>query len=246
MNIVRQFLLERYTCGDSVIHRLDARIKLFFLVLISFSLFLTAKIEIFSYPFVLLVLVIAISRIKVSCFLKGIIPIIWMIGFIIILHSLIPPGNMEYGLKISIRLLLLFLWATVLTVTTPSSELGKVISWYARPLRIFKISPENIGLTFSLSLRFFPIILEEAQTIIRVHKLSNRKLTLKEKIESFCTVFFTRVLKRARSIETDIDNKNLNNEKLKELNSFNKLRWIEILVMIIGLIYIFLIYKSNF
>ncbi len=235
MNIAHQFLLGRYLQGNSIIHRIDARIKIFILMLFSISLFF---IKSFICPFILLIIVIGVSRIKFQRIFKGVIPILWLMGFTFIFHSFIPPGNIEYALQISLRLLLLFCWATVLTVTTTNIELCKAISWYAGPMKIFKVSPENVALTFSLALRFFPIILEEADCIIKAQRLRKGK-----SLVSFCTVFMIRVLRRARNIEYALLNRNILEENLKNLNTFKKLGLADVSAIIVCLGYIFVSYK---
>jgi energy-coupling factor transporter transmembrane protein EcfT len=224
MNIAHKFLFGRYCNGNSPVHRLDARIKLAFIMLISFSFFFMSSVYEFIYPFTFLVVVILISRLKPLNVLRGIIPILWLMGFSFIFHCLIPPRNIEYALEISLRLLLLFCWATILTATTANIELAKAIAWYAGPLKIFKISPEDIALTFSLSLRFFPIILEEAEEVIKAHSLRNEKLGFLEKIEAFCIAFMIRVLNKARNIEHSLINRDFRESNLKDLNKFGRLR----------------------
>lgn len=233
MNIARQFLLGRYTYGDSVIHHLDPRIKILFLVVVSISLFFISNIQSFIYPFILLIMAVITSKIKFSAIFKGVVPILWLVGFSFVFHSFFPPRNIEYAFEISLRLLLLFCWATVMTTTTPNAELGKAVSWYAGPLKVLKVSPENVALTFSLSLRFFPIILEEADSIIKAQRLRKEKLGFKQRLESFCTVFMIRVLKKAQSIEFALINRNIKEENLKDLNNFGKLRLTDFSAIII-------------
>ncbi|MFC2062276.1 energy-coupling factor transporter transmembrane component T family protein [Elusimicrobiota bacterium] len=240
MNIANQFLLGRYSRGNSIIHKLDARVKIFFLVLISLSLFITKQAYDFIYPLAVLILVVLISRIKIMRLLRGIVPILWLVSISFALHSLIPPKNIEYALEISLRLILLFCWATVLTATTEVMELGKAVSWFLKPLKIFKLSPESIALTFSLALRFFPIILEEADSILKAQRLRNKKLGFIKKLESFCTVFLIRVLRRAQGIEQALLNRNIDEKALKKINVFKKPGYIEAAVMLAGILYLYI------
>ena len=217
------------------------RIKILFLIVISFSLLLINRIEKFSYAFILLIAVIIISKIKIKNIFKGIVPIIWLIGISFILHSLIPPRNIGYAVEISLRLLLIFCWATIMTATMPNIQLAKAISWYAYPLKIFGISPENVALTFSLSLRFFPVILEEADSIIKAQRLRKEKLKFTKRIEAFCSVFMVRVLNKASSIELSLLNRNIKEENLKRIGKFKKLTLIDYFALIICLGYVLIL-----
>ncbi len=228
MNISRHFLLGRYTHSNSLIHRMDGRVKIFVLISLSISFFFISNLSDFIYPAALFLIAVILSGIGLRNIIRGMIPVFWLIIFSFIFHSLIPPRNMEYAVEISIRLLLLFLWASLMTATTPNIEIGKSVSWYLWPLKIFKVAPENVALTFSLSLRFFPIVLEEADSIMKAQKLRKEKMRLKKRLESFCTVFIIRVLKRAKNIEYGLINRNITEEKLKEINSFRNLGFMDL------------------
>ncbi|MFW6134009.1 MAG: energy-coupling factor transporter transmembrane component T family protein [Elusimicrobiota bacterium] len=235
MNIARQLLLGRYFKGNSPVHKIDPRIKILFLFLISCSVFFISEIEKLIYHLGLLVFIVFLSRIKTSRFIKGIVPILWLIVFTFIMHFIIPPRRVEYAALISMRLIVLFSWASVLTITTPAGDLGNSIAWFIKPLKIIGISPEYVSFTFSLSLRFFPIILEEADSILKAQKSRINKLSLREKIESFCTTFMIRVLKRARGIEVSMTNRNIGKKNLAAVNRFTKLSPAEIIVVFFGI-----------
>ncbi len=209
-NRLHSFISGRYIKGNSLIHRIDARVKVFFLLLI--SIYLLNSIN-FLYPTIFFAVAIIISRINPIHIFKKILPILWLIAITFGLHFFIPPHNIEYGYIVAIRLLLLFGWATLLTATTEIKKLAIAITWYSYPLKLFGVSPENVGNLITLSLNFFPIIFEEADTIIKENKLKNgnekfkkykKKINFIKKLESFCSLFLIRILKRAENIDTDI------------------------------------------
>jgi len=237
MNIARRFLLGRYLSGDSVIHKLDSRVKIFFLFLVSISLFFVNSITEYILPFVLLLAVIYLSKIKFAIVIKGIIPIFWLTGFTFFFHAVIPPHNINTGILICSRILLLFGWASVLTASTPAVELGKAIAWYLKPFKIFGISSKSAALTFSLALRFFPIILEEADGVIRAQQLRGENLSIKKRLENFCTVFFVRILKKANNIEIILNNRDFTEEKLDNIFNYKKLRLSEAGAILFGFIF---------
>ncbi|MGM0441354.1 MAG: energy-coupling factor transporter transmembrane component T family protein [Elusimicrobiota bacterium] len=239
MNIAHHFLLGRYKEGNTLIHRLDPRVKLIFIVIISLSLFFIDNLYAFFIPFGMLFLVTVIARIKISGLIRGILPIIWLVMITFVLHAFIPPANLEYGVNISLRIILLFGWACVLTVTTSAVNLGKSIAWFTRPFTFLGAKPDSVALTFSMSLRFFPLILEEAESIINAHKLRNDELNIKQKLSSFITVFFIRVLKKADLVENTLINRDLNPGEGKSMwRMERKIGFREITIFLIGLGYL--------
>jgi energy-coupling factor transporter transmembrane protein EcfT len=87
-------------------------------------------------------------------------------------------------------------------------------------------------------LRFFPIILEEADSIIKAQKLRKEKLSIKEKLEAFCTAFMARVLRKAKDIEIAVSDRNVQEKNLGKINEFKKPGIIEITTILICISYI--------
>ncbi len=181
-------------------HRIDGRIKIIIMVLISVAVFLAPSPQHLLIPLTVLLFVIPFSGLKLSSILKGIIPIIWIAAFTAAVHL----RNPNTAVLMSGRIIVLFLWATVLTSTTEVSDLSSAVAWFIRPLRFTGISPEKTALTFSVALRFFPFVLEEAESIIKAQKIRAEKFSLKKRMESFSIAFIIRLLKKAHSVDDSI------------------------------------------
>ncbi|MEA3507058.1 MAG: energy-coupling factor transporter transmembrane component T [Elusimicrobiota bacterium] len=180
-----------------------------FLIIISLTLLKLKSPGGFIFPFALLLITSLAGRVKLTLLIKGVSPIIWLTFFTFLLHSVLPPHDINTAIVVSLRLLLLFGWASVITATTKVIYLGRAIAWFLIPLKIFGLNPGDVALTFTLAIRFFPIILEEADSILKAQKLKAGRLKLKDRLEAFVTVFFIRVFKKTRKIEETMQNRDI-------------------------------------
>ncbi len=219
MNIAHRFLLGRYSGKESFFSKIDPRLKIFSLVIISASLLKINSAAGFILPAGLLLAITLIARLKIKLLINGITPIIWLTVFTFLLHSALPPHDINTAVVVSLRLVLLFGWASVITATTKVISLGRAVAWYLTPLKIFGLNPADIALTFTLAIRFFPLILEEAEAVIKAQKLKGSRLKVKKRLEVFVTVFFIRVFNRTEKIEETMQNRGINSETMNNLQN---------------------------
>ncbi|MBN2406445.1 MAG: energy-coupling factor transporter transmembrane protein EcfT [Elusimicrobia bacterium] len=245
MNLARHFLMGRYLPGRSPVHRVDPRIKLAFLVAVSVTLFSIVKMSMFAVPFVLYGAVTLLSGINPLKFLRGFVPLAWIVFFVFFMHYVMPPHDLGTAVTVSLRLVLLFGWATVITATTPAMELTRAVAWYMSPLKVFGVSPERTALTFSLALRFFPVILEEADSIIRAQKLRGGKSGVMKKIEVFSTVFLMRMFRRAENIGDALCLRGVDEEHMKRINRFGKMSLLDAAACAVCALYVAVVAGFN-
>ena len=55
---------------------------------------------------------------------------------------------------------------TLLTISTMSTDINNGLEWLLSPLKVFKINVSVISMTFALTLRFIPTLLEESKKIM--------------------------------------------------------------------------------
>jgi len=133
----------------------------------------------FSYLTILLSIVIIILGIFVNkrLPLKGLFLLIDIALIILILtyfdndtFYMIEVDIYKSGLITSIfvffRLIVIVLIATILTITTKPNDLTSAFEWLLKPLKVFKIEPEEIALIITIALRYIPTILDEAYKIM--------------------------------------------------------------------------------
>ena len=91
--MIRDITIGQYYPSESVIHKLDPRVKLFATMLFVISLFLEKGILSFVIATVALVLVITISKVPLSYILRGLKPIVFLLVFSCVLNMLFSKGD---------------------------------------------------------------------------------------------------------------------------------------------------------
>ncbi|MGD2098942.1 MAG: energy-coupling factor transporter transmembrane component T [Desulfobacterales bacterium] len=175
--------------GTSVLHKLDVRFKILFLILISFtslgggffglgllSALLTALI-VHSRPplksgfkelrfFLILLLLILIARMLTT---PGAILI--EIKAIVITR----PGMLS-GLLVCWRLFIIAMFGFLFIFSTPSGQIKAAVEWFLKPFGF--IPAKQIGTMMGLIVRFIPVILNQAKETAEAQRarcLENRK-----------------------------------------------------------------------
>ena len=170
-----------YFPGNSFLHRWDARCKVLGLLIITLS-FLQFRASLFIFNSIMLIGLFILSRFPLKQFLREFR--FWAIFlFILFLFqilftqgirlSLLPwlPVSKE-GLALGgitvWRLGLILCYATLFTAVTRPKKLQEAITWFIKPVPF--LSERRIGLMVSLTIRFFSIILDEAEEVRLAHK----------------------------------------------------------------------------
>ena len=182
---MNNMILGRYIPGNSIIHQLDPRGKLLSMFLFIFLLFwannLQTNVLLFAFIFVLMYL----TRISVSFYIKGLKSMIFIIAFTTIFQlfatsqgtilyqwwffKLTDQGLMQAAI-IFCRFILIIFYSTILTVTTTPLSLADAVEKILTPLEIIKVPAHEIGLMLSMSLRFVPTLVDDTNRIMNAQR----------------------------------------------------------------------------
>jgi biotin transport system permease protein len=170
-----------YFPGNSPLHRWDARCKFFGLLIVTATL-IQSKITWLTFDSILLIGVLTISRLPLRQFLRDFW--IWAIFLLVLFlfQALLTPGSRLPAypwLPVSLegvylggltcwRLGLILGYAIFFTALTRPREIRETIIWLLKPIPF--LPERRIGLMASLTIRFFSIILDEAEEIRLAHK----------------------------------------------------------------------------
>ncbi len=182
---MREFSFGQYYHGDSVIHSLDARFKLVSTIAFITAIFLVDGFTSFCAVIVFLFGVIMLTKVPFRVVLKTLKPIL----FVVILTGLLnvffyQEGNIifelgfikiydeaiKYSIFMALRLLLLVMGSSIMTLTTQPVELTDAIESLLSPLKLVKFPVHELALIMSIALRFIPTLMDEADRIIRAQK----------------------------------------------------------------------------
>ncbi|HPG38989.1 MAG TPA: energy-coupling factor transporter transmembrane component T [bacterium] len=173
--------LGQYFPGESFIHRLDPRTKLFSVFMLMTGLLVSNRPLIIGIFLCFLLLMLLLSRIPASLIFGNLRPFVWLFILTIIVHLFWTPGRtllelpiagmrittegIELGFKYSLRLIVLIILAALLTLTTSPIELTDALEHILKPLKKLRVPTHDIVMMLTLSLRFIPALIEEAQKI---------------------------------------------------------------------------------
>ena len=181
----RDVAFGQYYPAKSFIHKMDARIKIVLSLLYMVGIFFIQSFFGFGVIFVFLALMIIASRVPFKSVVKSIKPILILLVFTTILNLFfVSSGDVlvewwifritYYGLisagKMILRLLLLVMGASILTLTTTPVDLTHAIEKLLKPLNVIHFPVHELALIMSITLRFIPSLMDETDRIIRAQK----------------------------------------------------------------------------
>ena len=181
----RNITLGQYYPGNSPLHRLDPRVKLFGLVIYIAGVFIINNIWGFIYIVGVLAVLTAISRIPLRHMLKGLRAILALVILAVIfnLFSGDPKDALWHWWILTItkqsilnaaffvlRLLCVVLGSSLLTYTTTPTTLTAGLEKAFSHLKFMHFPAHEIAMMMSIALRFIPILAEE------VTKITNAQL----------------------------------------------------------------------
>ena len=179
--MIREITLGQYYQADSVIHRLDPRVKLVGTILYIVSLFLFKKAAPYVLAVIFLAAVISLSKVPFSYMVRGLKAIMILLlitaAFNIFLTSgellakvwifTITREGVINAVFIAIRLVLLIIGSSLMTLTTTPNQLTDAMEKLMHPLTKIKVPVHEISMMMSIALRFIPILLEETDKIMK-------------------------------------------------------------------------------
>lgn len=181
-----------YRAGHSLLHGLDARFKLGFLILISLSSLKFGLISLAIFAPVLCLLMIHLGISLASVF-REIRYFLILLLFVFAARSLSTPGTpvleLRYPISLTVtgeglhegtlvccRLILIVLTGLLLISTTRPSEIRAAVGWFLSP---FSFLPgKRVATMIGLTIRFIPVILDQARETVnaqRARGIENRR-----------------------------------------------------------------------
>ena len=176
--MLNNITLGQYYPADSAVHRLDPRMKILLLVAMIVAIFLCG--DLLAYIPVIGVLALASYLSKVP--LKGLRPLRFILVFTFILNLFFLQGetpllNLGFtvitrealltAIQYSLRLVLLVLFSSLLTLTTAPVTLTDGLERLLSPLRVIHFPAHEMAMMMTIALRFIPTLLEEADKIMK-------------------------------------------------------------------------------
>ncbi len=183
--MIRDITIGQYYGTDSVIHKLDPRVKLMATFVFIISLFIKRSVLTYAVATLFLVIVIMLSKVPVKYIVKGLKPIFILLVFTCVMNLFFTRGGTilldkkpfvitTEGLKsasfLGVRLIELVIGSSILTYTTKPAQLTDGIEKGFKFLNAFKVPVHEFAMMMSIALRFIPILTEELDRIMKAQE----------------------------------------------------------------------------
>ena len=179
--MIRDITIGQYYQTDSIIHRLDPRVKLMGTLVFIVSLFLDRNIFLYVGVTIFLAAVIKLSRVPLKFILKGLKAVVVLILFSTMFNLFLTAGEpviriwkltiTKEGIIVSafmvVRLIYLIMGSSLMTLTTTPNNLTDGLEKGLGFLKIIKVPVHEISMMMSIALRFIPILIEETDKIMK-------------------------------------------------------------------------------
>lgn len=184
--MISDITLGQFFPGFSLLHKLDPRTKILLSIAFIAAVFVANNPASFVLLTIVVIVMIAISRISPRVILKGLKPIVFILIFTALLNIFLTKGEtLLFGWKfieiylegivravfMAFRVMLLIVGTSLLlTYTTSPIALTDGIESLLSPLKLLRIPVHSFAMMMSIALRFIPTLVEETEKIMNAQK----------------------------------------------------------------------------
>lgn len=179
--MLKDITLGQYYQTESVIHRLDPRVKLVGTICYIISLFLVNNVWGYLAAALFLAAMIKLSNVPFKFMVKGMKAIMFLLMLTVVFNVFLTPGEpllsiwkltitkegLRLAVMMAVRLTFLIIGSSIMTLTTTPNNLTDGMENLMNPLRKFKVPVHEIAMMMSIALRFIPILMEETDKIMK-------------------------------------------------------------------------------
>ncbi len=183
--MLNDFTIGQYFPGNSLIHRLDPRMKLTLTVLFIVLVFIPRNWIALGAAVMMLGVVVALSRLPVRLLWRSLRPILLIVAFTALLQVFyvtdgqvlwqwgflrVTTQGLQNAAFIAVRIACLVLGSSLLTYTTTPTALTDAIEYLLSPLKVVRVNAHEIAMMMTIALRFIPTLVEETGKIMAAQK----------------------------------------------------------------------------
>lgn len=179
--MLRDITIGQYYQTESVLHRMDCRVKLVATLAFIISLFLVKNVWGYVIAAAFLAVCIRLSRVPFKFMIKGMKSIVFLMLFAVVFNLFLTPGTpvvtiwklsitdkgISMALQMAVRLIMLIIGSSLMTLTTTPNHLTDGMESLLNPLKRLKVPVHEVAMMMSIALRFIPILLEETDKIMK-------------------------------------------------------------------------------
>lgn len=176
----------QYVPVASPVHVLDARAKMALAAAFTVALFLIRGFVGLAIAAALVAGCVWVARVPARIALRGVRAVLVILAFTLIAHALrwgaspqplarvgrliVDRGGLVEGAFFALRIVLLVVGTSLVTLTTTPVELADGLERVMRPLRILRVPVEDLAMMLTIALRFIPTTATEAERIVQAQR----------------------------------------------------------------------------
>ncbi|EQC01092.1 energy-coupling factor transporter transmembrane protein EcfT [Photorhabdus temperata] len=191
--------LSGYDPGSSLVHRISPGFKIISLIILGTLLFIVPRIDLSIAALTGIVLLYLLARISLKTAWAQLRPAVWIFALIFIVQVFLH--HWTAGVLVVIRLASLLLLASLVTLTTRSSDMIDALEKGLWWLYYFRINPGKVSLALSLALRFIPVLASITEEVREAQKARG----LDKSVIAIAVPVIVRTLKMADDISAAIE-----------------------------------------
>ena len=179
----------QYYPANSFVHKCDPRLKILFFIAYIVAIFLANNFYALAVAAACFIVIAIVAKIPFRSLLRSIKGVLFLLLFTALLNLFFYSGKPEtdtllwewwiikiwdgaiyFALFLAIRLTLLVLVSSLLTLTTTPVSLTDGLESLLYPFKLIKLPVHELALIMSIALRFIPILTDETARIINAQK----------------------------------------------------------------------------
>ena len=182
--MLKDITIGQYVKGDSILHRLDPRTKIFGMLAIMVALFFVNNWIGLVYATIVVFAVLFASQVPLKFYIRGVKPLRWILLFTAAIQIILTPGEIIWqwgilhitaeGVRLAIfmcvRLVLLVMTTSVLTLTTTPIVLTDAVENLLSPFKRIGVPAHELAMMMTIALRFIPLLADETEKIMAAQK----------------------------------------------------------------------------
>ena len=174
--MIRDITIGQYYPAESAIHKMDARLKLMITFVFIVTLFLVNTFVGYVFVIACMGLTIRASKVPFKFMTRGLKSIIVIILFTVVINLFMTQGEhvllegVLLAAKMCVRLVLLIIGSSVLTLTTTPIQLTDAIEYILKPFKRIGVPAHEIAMMMTIALRFIPTLLDETDKIMKAQQ----------------------------------------------------------------------------
>ena len=180
--MVRDMTIGQFYNTDSIIHRLDSRVKIIFTLIYVMTLFFARNPVLYLAAFLVLAGYIKLSHVPLKFIMKGLKALGMIILFTVVINLFTVKGvkvlfewhfiqiteaGFVSAIYLGLRLVFMIIGSSMMTYTTTPNALTdgleKMLGW----MKKLHVPVHEFAMIMSIALRFVPILIEELDKIMK-------------------------------------------------------------------------------